>query len=132
MAPDPKSGGRIVDRSALRAARLSGDACVSCGRRPSNVHHIIERGSPHFGDDVAPNLLLLCGSGTARCHGATHGSPYVDENGKRWTVEEVNARIGAVVLADPARVAYVIEKLGTPEAAAEYLLRRYGVRADSV
>jgi hypothetical protein len=58
------------------------------------------------------------------CHGAAHGSPYTDKNGKRWTSEEVNRRLGLAVAARQDILLYVIGKIGSV-AGQEYLLRAY-------
>lgn len=68
--------------------------------------------------------MLICGSGTARCHGAFHGAPYVDEGGKRWTEEDVRREIGRSIADRRDTVAYVLEKLGD-QAGRDYLKRRY-------
>jgi hypothetical protein len=114
VTPDPRPPRRIIDLSAMRRARIAGDECCSCGRPPSNVHHVIERGAPHHGDDTAANLVLVCGSGTTGCHGALHGSPYVDGAGVRWTSEVVRGRIGRhLALRRPDTIEYVLGKLGS-------------------
>jgi len=134
MPSDPKSGPRIVDLEALRRARLSGDECAACGAPPANVHHVIPKGAPYFGDDVPGNLLLICGSGTMRCHGAFHGSPYeatisyiqndqaklVERRDREW----VARRIGLKILKRPDIVDYVSDKLGDGPGR-EYLRRVY-------
>lgn len=129
--PDPKpkrrARGQIreVDQHALAVARLSGDECAACGKPPANVHHVIPRGSPYFGDDVEANALLICGSGTMGCHGAYHGSPYVDEKGRRWTSEDVRRALGRTITTTrPDTVSYVLDKLGDV-AGRDYLRRTY-------
>jgi hypothetical protein len=130
---DPKEGKRIVDPDALRRARARGDECAACGRPGANAHHVLQRGAPHFGDDVVENLLLLCGSGTMLCHGAWHGSPYVHVYRGSHVREErrdrvwVAARVGAFILRQrPDTILYVIEKLRLTAALifleAEYLI----------
>lgn len=52
MTADPKTGRRIVDPTAVAAARHAEDACAACGRPPGSVHHIVQKSSPWFGDDV--------------------------------------------------------------------------------
>ena len=129
MGPDPKSPPRIVDREARRRARLRAEPCAACGGVPSNVHHVIQKSAPYFGDDVPGNLLLLCGSGTSGCHGAHHGNPY--EVGSRYEAtgvgrfvdrgprferrdrEWVNRRIGETIkCCRPDVIEYVLAKLG--------------------
>lgn len=126
VTPDPKAPARIVDPAVVRQARLMlGDECAACGRPPGSIHHIIEKGPPHRGDDVDGNLVLVCGHGTMGCHGAIHGNPYV-RNGRRWTREGVRRRIYEHIMrCRPDIVAYVNEKLGGPVQGAEYLRLRY-------
>lgn len=88
------------------------NACVACGVIATNRHHVIQKGSPHFGEDIEENLAPLCGSGTSGCHGAFHGNPWVDKTGHRWTADEVGAAIGRWLREDPARIAYAIERAG--------------------
>jgi hypothetical protein len=133
MPPDPKAGKRIVDPDALRRARARGDECAACGGPASNAHHVIQRGAPHFGDDVVENLILFCGSGTEGCHGAFHGTPYVahlkqiggeprtERRDRAW----VARRAGNFMLRQrPDVIVYVIEKLGLI-AGCTYLEREY-------
>lgn len=116
-----------MDRKAGAQARLASRSCAACGREASNAHHVIPRGSPYFGDDVVENLVVVCGTGTGYCHGALHGSPYVDKVGRRWTEQDVRYAIGEhLVKHRPDVIAYVLAKLGDV-AGADYLVRRYGV-----
>lgn len=123
MAADPKGGKRIVDPAAVRSALLQFNWCAACGVIASNAHHVIQKGSPHFGDDVAGNIVGLCGTGTMRCHGAMHGSPYVVARAREWPIDDslldrrdqqwVARRIGHDIQEHrPDVVAYVIGKLG--------------------
>jgi hypothetical protein len=135
-AADPKQGKRIIDPDALRRARARGDECAACGRPGTNAHHVLQRGAPHFGDDVLENLILFCGSGTVGCHGAWHGSPYVHVTRGRIVREErrdrdwVAKRSGQFLLRQrPDTIAYVIEKLGLL-AACSFLEREYLILAN--
>ena len=69
--PDPKS--RTLDRGVRRYRRkvasprqwqaihaAKGYTCRMCGRKPVQYHHLVERDAPHFGDDVADNIVPLC------------------------------------------------------------------------
>jgi hypothetical protein len=135
MNADPKQGKRIVDTTAVRRALLTYPYCAACGRPAGSAHHVIQKGAPHFGDDVIANIVGLCGTGTMRCHGAYHGSPYYHAlpgllNGRADTIERrdtewVARRIGKHLLAARSDVIeYVIGKLGV-EFAAVYLNRFY-------
>ena len=146
MPTDPKQGKRIVDPDALALARISGDECVACGAPASNVHHVIQKGAPHLGDDVPGNLLLICGTGTMLCHGAMHGTPYLapvgahgvigkdgrDIEGPHYHLERrdqqwVADRIGThIALHRPDVIEYVLGKLGR-SAGIEHLRQYYGI-----
>lgn len=127
MTPDPKPAPRVKDSDALARARLRGDECAGCGRPPANGHHVLPKGSPWFGDDVEANIVLVCGSGSWRCHGALHGNPYVDHAGIRWTRQEVREAVGRFILARrPDTVEYLLTKLGWA-AGREYLRTHYFV-----
>jgi len=109
VTPDPKPGPsvrkpiRVIDRGASQAKLLSDPTCRSCGRQASDGHHIVRRGSPHFGDDVADNILPSC----YLCHRDYHdGRPVVFE----FTDAEID---------------YVLDKLG-PEPGRLYIRLRYG------
>lgn len=125
--PERKRGNRPrrhIDRDVGLAALLSRAPCWACGRPSANADHIIPRGAPHFGDDHPDNLALLCGSGTAGCHGAKHGSPYVDEAGRRWTTEDVMRAIGEEIARRPPVQRYIFDKLGEGPGR-EFLRRHY-------
>lgn len=123
MAPDPKPAARIKDSGAGDRARLLFDECAACHRPPTNGHHVLPKGER--GDDVVANIVLLCGSGSDRCHGALHGNPYLDVARVRWTAERVREAVGTHILASrPDTVAYLVGKLGLVPAR-EYLARRY-------
>lgn len=132
VTADPKPAPRVRDVDALRLARIRSDECAACRSAPSNVHHVILRGEG--GDDVAGNLLLLCGSGTMGCHGAWHGNPYlVRRRGEveRRDAEWVRRRVGETIRSSrPDVVEYVRSKLGA-EAGDEYLRRAYRMEEGS-
>jgi 5-methylcytosine-specific restriction endonuclease McrA len=55
---------RALVRDRLEAEPL----CRVCGvRRADGCHHLVPK--DYGGDDVAANLVPLCGSGTTGCHG---------------------------------------------------------------
>jgi len=125
MTPDPKPAPRIRNPVALARARLLWDECAACGAPPANGHHVLPKGSPWFGDDVEANIVMVCGTGTFRCHGALHGNPYVAHSGQRWTQNEVRAAVGAFILAHrDDTVEYVLTKLGWT-AGRQYLRTHY-------
>lgn len=120
---------RIKDPELVKRFLLTHDECVACGKPSSNVHHVVQKGSPHFGDDVTGNLVAICGSGTMRCHGAIHGTPYSvlvgGGLGERRTQEWVARRIGEHIAQHRSDILrYVFEKIG-PNAGTEFLRRTY-------
>lgn len=131
VVPDPKPEPRIRQAGGVLPALLADPECAACGRQAHNAHHVLPKGSPWHGDDVAENGIPLCGSGTTGCHGAEHGSPYVDGDGYRWTVEEVKRAIGLAILGRPKTLLYLERKLGRRRAR-YFLVRRYRLRVDEV
>jgi hypothetical protein len=104
--PDPKvKKAKRVNRDAMTILRervLKLDrVCVVCQQRPSeSIHHVVPRGNS--GEDVAANLIGVCGSGVTRCHGAL-------EARDRWA----RSRVRAVLEHDKPMVkAYAIDRAG--------------------
>lgn len=68
-SPDPKPPKRVVASlnswESLRYQKLG--PCRICGKVPATLHHLVPRSLR--GDDVAENLVPLCGHGTQGCHG---------------------------------------------------------------
>lgn len=145
--PDRRKGNRprrIIDPAAVGRARRAHPECAACGVTGENGHHVLPKDKG--GDDVEANIVSLCGSGTSRCHGATHGSAYVveqrDYSGERpsllakpstWRerrdAEWVNRRIGEhLLMYRPDVVAYVLGKMGDV-AGRDFLRRAYRVVA---
>lgn len=135
---DPKSGKRIVDPEAMKRLLLIYDECAACGAPATNAHHIVQKGAPHFGDDVLANLAPICGTGTMGCHGAIHGTPYTHEQHaptglgfspykifiERRDAVWVARQIGANLRVE--NIGYVLDKLGGV-AGREFLARAYFV-----
>ena len=65
MTPDPRPLGRIRDGELLARLHRRRGTCALCPKRWESLHHI----SKHPRDDVEANLVMLCGHGTAGCHG---------------------------------------------------------------
>jgi len=69
MAADPKPIRRKkatrVEWRHLRNAKCG--PCRVCGGNGNSLHHLVPRSLG--GDDVADNLVPLCGTGTTGCHG---------------------------------------------------------------
>jgi hypothetical protein len=62
------SSAEIVERDQWRCVRCG----VFCGSTASSVHHLV---LGNRSNNVASNLILLCGSGTTGCHGWVHAHP---------------------------------------------------------
>lgn len=96
----------------LRALKLG--PCVVCrylGAKQefsSSLHHVVSKSLG--GDDIAENLVPVCGSGTTGCHGLLEAHH----------PETCRAFAAAVQQYDDAVYAYAIEKLGE-----ERFLKRY-------
>lgn len=58
----------------LRSEKLFGERCRCCGARADSLHHLVSRS--RGGDDVADNLVPLCGDGTRGCHGSIERRTY--------------------------------------------------------
>lgn len=81
VVPDFKDEARIRDPDLLRRLHLEWKECALCGSvglplahspNPKNLmyiglslHHVLK----HPRDDIRGNLVMLCGHGTAGCHG---------------------------------------------------------------
>lgn len=70
---------------------------VECAKHVE-LHHVVRRGAPHFGDDVADNLVPLC---RAHHRKVTDGHSVV-----------LQALAAAIQAWEPAVYAYAIDKLG--------------------
>jgi hypothetical protein len=68
----------------------------------SSLHHVVPRGSYRGGDDVAANLVPLCGDGSRGHHGLIESG---DTTTRRQLAE-------AVQKLEPDVYAYAIDKLG--------------------
>jgi hypothetical protein len=112
--PDPKPPRRRKDAAARKRAALASDECCACGRSDLelNQHHILY-GADGRHDDPR-NLVPVCGSGTTGCHGLAHAAD-----------PATLRKIGEAVASEPARIAYLKERLG--DRALDYMRRRYGV-----
>jgi hypothetical protein len=122
MLTDFKTEGRIRDPDLLRRLHLEWKECALCGSvglsssdkpNPENLmyiglslHHILK----HPRDDIRGNLVMLCGHGTAGCHGLVeaHDATKVQELGRY-----IIANRGDVI-------SHLYQRMGV-EAAQEYL-----------
>jgi hypothetical protein len=115
LASDFKDGPRIKDPELLRQAHWAFDECVICGKIDISIHHVLPRGQG--GDDVWENLVPLCGSGTHGCHGGVEGG-----------LDSVCRALGLHLLQErPDTIDYLQQRLGSSEAASEFLRRRLRV-----
>lgn len=94
--------------------------CPICRERPVEYpHHVVPRGSPNFGDDVAANIVPLCGDGTRGCHG--------DVEARRNQARE---KLGAYLQESrPDTIAYVRKKIEPGGDA--WLERHYGIASST-
>lgn len=110
MVPhDFKKAPRVHDKQLLRSLHGLWRDCALCGSTfPLSLHHILK----HPRDDVAANLVMLCGDGVRGCHGRV-------ESHDVTTLQKL-----ATYLMDhrPDTIAYLVEKMGVT--AAEDWFRR--------
>lgn len=89
--------------------------CVVCGNPGANAHHVLYGSWAGRRENVLPNGVMLCGSGTTGCHGKMHG------NGNT----EVATAIGEYIRDHrPDTLSYLATKLGA-NPAVDYMRRRY-------
>lgn len=119
MPPDPRPPARVRNPDLMR--RLHGewrDCALRDDMHPDtpflsgafglSLHHIHK----HPRDDVQANLMMTCGSGTTGCHGLIeHHDATVMVALQRAISERVDTR------------RYLVDKLGGPEAASEWIAR---------
>ena len=107
-APDPKPEVRIraslVEWGALHVEKMG--YCYGCGADGETLHHLVGRGVG--GDDVADNLIPLCGHGSVGCHGVI--TSHNRDGASGLTYPEV-AHAVRVSLTLP-EVGYVLRKKG--------------------
>jgi hypothetical protein len=111
---DPKPPRRVkatlAEWKQIRANKMSAlDACRVCqSSGPLTLHHLVSKSLG--GDDLADNLVAVCGSGTTGCHGLI-------EAFDPWACSLLGQR-----LTDAER-AYVVARKG-----AYFLESRYGLK----
>jgi hypothetical protein len=111
---DPKPARRVkADQNEwqrLRAEKIA--MCRVCAEKiGSTLHHLVSKSLG--GDDMADNLVPLCGSGTTGCHGLI-------EARDAWACSLLGQRLTA------EERAYVVVKKG-----AGFMARYYGVREEA-
>lgn len=122
--PDPKPARRkrkqvrIIDPKATTRAVLAQPRCALCPNPSATGHHVIAKG--RLGDDVAENIVALCGSGTTGCHGAV-------EDRREWALRSLGEYLAS---RRPDTIAYVRGKLG-PVSGDAWLERHLRVRVGS-
>ena len=110
---DPRPARRVKDPALLKALHREWTECAlrhlpdGCAHRLS-LHHIHKHR-----DDMRPNLVMLCGSGTTGHHGLVeaHDPP---------TLRALYRYLSAY---RPDTLRYLAEHLGSPERAGEWLTR---------
>lgn len=119
----PKKERRKVDKQATKRAVLKHRSCFcggtikGCDGKAATGHHVLSKGSPHFGDDVVENIVGASGSGTSGCHGLIENE---DMTARRKLGEHL-------ILDRPDVIFYVKEKLGDV-AGDDWLARRLFIR----
>ena len=99
----------------MKQAHWAFDECVICGEIDISIHHVLPRGQG--GDDVWENLVPLCGSGTTGCHGGVEGG-----------LDSVTHALGRYIVKErPDTVEYLSQRLGSSDAATEFLRQRLRV-----
>ena len=78
MTADPKPARRVVDKHAGKSKPRAEQRCRLCKSEFWNGlglsrHHLIPRSQG--GDDIARNIVPLCGDGTRGCHGLVEAFP---------------------------------------------------------
>lgn len=109
FAPDPKPEARhVADRDEWdRIVLAKAGPCRGCGAPGETFHHLVPKGN-HRGDDVAANIVPLCGHGTVGCHGVI--TSHNRDGASGLTYREVAHAIRASLW--PAELAYVLRKKG--------------------
>jgi len=104
--PDPKPRPRVQDPTAGYTKIRAEQRCRLCGMGFARGlgltrHHVVPKGQG--GDDVADNLVPLCGHGTIGCHGAVE--------------HDIRARVRLRAKLRPQEIAYATRRyreLGKP------------------
>lgn len=122
---DPKPAPRIRNPQAFKDFHSISQECLSCGRSNPNAAHLLPRSQG--GDDVAANLVGLCGSGASGCHGAWHGNPYRGDFGHTFTPETVKSAVLRFLRSEAGDDArwYLTSKLGL-EGSQAWIERTFG------
>jgi len=65
--PPRRTKATLAEWKRLRQQKLAGKTCRVCDEPAETLHHLVPKSLG--GDDVANNLVGVCGSGTTGCHG---------------------------------------------------------------
>lgn len=115
VASDWKQAPVVKDPGLLSALHDEWDECALCGVSVGklSLHHILK----HPRDDLRGNLVMLCGHGTAGCHG------FIESHSS-----EHKGMLGLYIVEyRPDTIAYLDWRLGGLEAVEEWLQRTLGV-----
>ena len=113
--PDPKPPARVRDPELLKELHRVWTQCELCLSRGHaigglSLHHIHR----HPRDDVCPNLIMFCGSGTTGCHGLIEA--HDRETCAKLAVHLIRVRLDTME--------YLGEKLGGVVAVREWLVNQ--------
>lgn len=131
---------RKIDAAAVKNATLKpvNRECAACGDPATNGDHFLPKDKG--GDDVEENIIGLCGTGTSKCHGAKHGSPYTariepdprsitrfapfdERRDQRWVMERIGRHVSR---RREDAIRYVLAKLGDGPGR-DWLLRNHWI-----
>jgi hypothetical protein len=113
LPADPKPWRRHVatfeEWEGIYAEKVTGQLCRGCGTTTGKItgHHMVPKSLG--GDDVAANIIPLCGSGTQGCHGA------IEDHNPGWEAIATAVRESL----SPLELQYALAKKG------RYWLDRY-------
>jgi hypothetical protein len=111
--PQPRPARRVRDPELLRRLHLEWRSCalavyLNHHEEALSLHHV----SKHPRDDVRGNLVMLCGHGTAGCHGLIEAGD-----------DEVRYQLGRHVIAERRDIIQYVQKAKGSRAGNDWLAR---------